>query len=67
LHIKLSIHHIIALVLLNRSVTIILLKQLSHSITVWDCNDNLNYINDYAGQEEGQDCQDHYVDPDICG
>jgi hypothetical protein len=27
---------------------------------------NHNRINVYAGQEKGQDCQDHHADPDIC-
>jgi hypothetical protein len=53
--------------LLNNSVIIILSKQLTHSITVWDCGDNHNHINDYTGQEVGQDCQNHYVNLDIYG
>jgi hypothetical protein len=37
-------------------VNIILSKQFTHIITVCDCGDNQNHINDYARQEEGQDC-----------
>jgi hypothetical protein len=39
-------------VLLNKSVNIILLKQLTHTIIVWDCGNVHNHVDDYAGLKE---------------
>jgi hypothetical protein len=36
-----------------------------YSVIVWDCVDNHNHINDYAGYEKGQHCQNRYADPNI--
>jgi hypothetical protein len=36
---------------------------LTHLITIWDCDDKHNHINVFVGQQ----CQDHYADPDIHG
>jgi hypothetical protein len=55
-------------VLLKKSVTIILLKQLTHTITVCDCDNIHNHIDDYAGLKEGNQVgYDSYVDLDFCG
>jgi hypothetical protein len=43
------------------------LKTVDLLMCIWDCGNFHNLINDYAGQGEGKDYQEHYADPDICG
>jgi hypothetical protein len=55
-------------VFLNKSVIVILLKTVNSLICIWDFGNSHNLTDDCPEvDKEGQDCQDHYADPDIYG